>query len=497
MGVLSVLGSHNMPSKAAIVTKDERSRIANSVISEFRNSQPCFFMTMRLKGVFPWPGEFTKLRLLDRDWLLWPKTAWDRPGIVIISRTSDGNEEATLAMRFLSAFSWVHGCAIEDEGYWIVGSHPNSCLRDEADPDPFLKSNQFLIDEYDYLPFPIDDKAQLALALYREAACIQQPAYKFLSLYKILNIVLPDGRSGVAQIDWINSNISKITGHTACERLRDLRTNHSDIGNYLYTQGRCAVAHAYVDPIASPDRPQDRRRLFQDMPLIKALAELMIEEHFLVESRSTIWRKHRYELAGFKKRLGEELVEQIVNGYDFNDHGQLIGNLIIERLQPLSVRLRGNIDRPLENLVPKIKHYSEGKILLECVCKESGATASLGLNFNAERLDFDIEGSFSVPDRGDFVSAQRIATLYLFLRKLIANGVLEVWSNGEQLGRKDPYIPENIDMAHTLNNYEELISHYRKLHHDRLLGYSRRSMDEGNRHALDQSGRSPIPVFGS
>jgi len=49
-----------------------------------------------------------------------------------------------------------------------------------------------------------------------------------------------------------------------------------DIGEYLYTSGRCAVAHASTTPVVDPDNPEDFLRLSADMPVLRALAEHII-----------------------------------------------------------------------------------------------------------------------------------------------------------------------------------------------------------------------------
>lgn len=56
-------------------------------------------------------------------------------------------------------------------------------------------------------------------------------------------------------------------------------------------------------------------RVRDELPIIKALAELSIEQEFGIKSSTTVWREHLYELAGFKDVLGSSLVNHIVEGY--------------------------------------------------------------------------------------------------------------------------------------------------------------------------------------
>lgn len=84
-----------------------------------------------------------------------------------------------------------------------------------------------------------------------------------------------------------------------------------NIGHYLWVSGRCAVAHAYAEPLVDPEDPEDSARLQKDLPLVKALAEHLIEHELGVKSMSTIWREHLYELSGFHRLLGVDIVAKL------------------------------------------------------------------------------------------------------------------------------------------------------------------------------------------
>ena len=59
----------------------------------------------------------------------------------------------------------------------------------------------------------------------------------------------------------------------------------TDIGEYLYASGRCAVAHAGTNPTVDPEDPEDMDRLCKDLPLIRAMAAHVIEKELNVKSR--------------------------------------------------------------------------------------------------------------------------------------------------------------------------------------------------------------------
>jgi len=128
-----------------------------------------------------------------------------------------------------------------------------------------------------------DEKARLALALFREARTVNSTPFQFLSYFKILNIfwkdrlVTIDGQRQNHMIEGIRATLPKLKGELAVSRLRTLRTTEPDIPKYLYESGRCAIAHAYADPIVDPDDVSDLRRLSEDLQIVKEIAEHLIE----------------------------------------------------------------------------------------------------------------------------------------------------------------------------------------------------------------------------
>lgn len=138
-----------------------------------------------------------------------------------------------------------------------------------------------------YLPSANNPDADLALALFREGLSINSVPFAFLSYFKVLNISFP---GGPAQIDWINENLSRVLYPPALDRLLELGKSECDIGAYLYGQGRCAVAHANGTSLVNPDSYVDKRRLELDLPLIKEISALFIEQEMGVLSDSSFWK---------------------------------------------------------------------------------------------------------------------------------------------------------------------------------------------------------------
>lgn len=191
--------------------------------------------------------------------------------------------------RFLSRLAWSRNGGIEE--LFAAGSNfPDRPGRLGRGSYPFSSWVNVEPWSYLYLPLPSSSQADLGLALFREGLTLNSDPLCFLSFFKILNITLPSGSN---QIAWINANLHHLKYGRELERLNDLKTAHADIGNYLYVQGRCAVAHAYGTPLAHPDDYRDKRRLHDDLPLIRALSAAFIEQELGVPSEDTFWTVHR------------------------------------------------------------------------------------------------------------------------------------------------------------------------------------------------------------
>src|SRR5262249_24718986 len=97
--------------------------------------------------------------------------------------------------------------------------------------------------------------------------------------------VLTSGQNEI--IEGIRTTLPHVKDDLARERIEDLQNRGENVPEYLYKSGRCAVAHAYAGPIVDPDNAQDLQRLSQDMDIIKAIAEFLIETELKV-SRSIL-----------------------------------------------------------------------------------------------------------------------------------------------------------------------------------------------------------------
>lgn len=400
-------------------------------------------LRIRVETGVPWPTKETVVRFRDHDFTLAPET--DTLASTVLLEYESGKitqDEALLLVRqFLSSLSWAEGAPIED-GESADGSRPMWIGKGSGR----VVSPNF---RADYLPDPADPKARLALALFREALGVNSTPYRFLGFAKVLNIRYAAKKD---QVTWINATVGKLQDHQANVRLAEIRALGQDVGEYLYVSGRCAVAHAFADPVVDPENPEDRRRLNSDLPLIKALAAHLIEYEMGVKSHATIWREHLYELNGFRDLLGG-VVDRLRRGETVT-----LGEM--PSLPRLSMRVRGQqVMEGFEALKTMVVDILAGqRLVIKCESADGLVEAVLVLNFGQERLKFDPFEDFRVGDDGSPGAVRHAIDGVEMRRALLLNGQLEVWDaeGGALLGRTDPYVGVNIDLSATADGLERL-----------------------------------------
>lgn len=289
-----------------------------------------------------------------------------------------------LLSHFLSSLSWVESAGITVEN-WSGGSRAHPTGESQMGG---LVTSQF---ELDYLPDPTDQRVRWALAFYREGLSLERynVAYATLSFFKILNIVAD---TSAKQKSWINANFANFNSNNLVRaeltrRISELKSSGvTDIGEYLYRSGRCAVAHAGTTPTVDPENPEDMERLYKDMPLIRAMAAHVIEKEFNVKSRHTIWNEHLYELAGFQSLFGLTITKRL----KAKDTALKVKEL------PAICRIRMGIKNwqpytALANLTVRMAIINEGKVELTMASEDGLVEVDLALNFPDERMIFDID----------------------------------------------------------------------------------------------------------
>ena len=158
-----------------------------------------------------------------------------------------------------------------------------------------------------------------------------------------------------------------------------------------------------------------------------ALAQSAIQEEFGIETRQTVWKRHLYELAGFKEILGHKIVDHLSRG------DQITDERLIE-IPNVSVQLRQREPYPpLSNLVAKEKGQKGTDFLLLFESEDGAVRIRFKLDFAEERLVFDLFDDLAVMDRGTPEGAEAVAEVRRFSKEYFGNGQTSTTRKPERL----------------------------------------------------------------
>jgi len=436
------------------------------VAPEVLHKKAGHWVTVGIETHISWPAEVSIYRFRNYDLLLRPGNNIIYPSISLKydDYRIDMNTARKVIMHFASSLAWYEDSPIHLKE-WIGGSRcfnlgkPGTGIESAKPITPLFSIKTLGARE---LPDTLDKNGRAALAFYREGLALDNISYKFLSFYKIINLFVGrNGKSG-KQEQWINNNFVSFTqGSDAQKRVDELRKTCTDIGKYLYVSCRCAVAHAdsCIGKFVDPEDIDELTRLNADLPLVRALSQIVIEKEYGIKSSLTIFREHLYELRGFKHILGDKLVQRIVNGDKIDSSEMPV-------LPKFSIRVAHNSKfadsmsvSVFEGLQPKVIEVVNGVIRLECD-KTPLASVVVGLDFKNERILFDPCNCFSLKDDLSTTAAQYAIDFNEFLKVYYCNGILELWNadSGGLLGYTDPFLPCNINSTRTFANFDKNIA---------------------------------------
>lgn len=231
------------------------------------------YLNVGVDGAACWPTEETTISFGGHELVLKPATSDTEQSVHIDLKRITDVDALTLINRFLSILSWCDDQGMENLYGWSGNPIPVAIPKRSRDIGssiafPFYREQEE------------DPKANLALALYREGLTVNSNAFQFLSFFKVLNIFWKDKYNNKENeiVEGIRNYLGKLTDNLAIERMAKIEEQEADIADYLYKSGRCAIAHAYAEPIVDPDDVVHLRRLSEDIYIIKNIAELLIEK---------------------------------------------------------------------------------------------------------------------------------------------------------------------------------------------------------------------------
>lgn len=231
-----------------------------------------------------WPNDRKEVRYGNRTFIFLPMTKENSASIHIELKGITNVEGLTLINRFLSALAWkCDEPAINHYG-WSGNPQPAPVPKYRI-PFGYCPTDKFPDEVYEIT----DEKAKLAVALYREGRSLNSVPFQFLNYFKILNIFWNDRKKDGENplVEGLRSALPGLTEEACIKRIEEIQQKEGDPAEYLYKSGRCAVAHAHSDPIVDPDDVTDLRRLSEDLWLMQNLAAYLIEREFGIEQ--SIW----------------------------------------------------------------------------------------------------------------------------------------------------------------------------------------------------------------
>ncbi len=349
-----------------------------------------------------------------------------------IASKMENNEDdrRNIIIQFINELVWTRQSKINIVEWTIAGFILRVCKSSNIRSI----SSHFRIS---YLPFINSENEKLALSFYREAIGLNNTAYSFLSFYKIINMFYKNGKS---QKKWIEDNLDNIYESDALKRLEELNKLNEKISDYLYVSCRCAIAHAGTGPTIKPDNIDDQIRLKKDLPIIKNLSEILIENELKVKTLKTFYKEHKHELFGFK------------NGKNYYSPDKI------------DIRLwNKNIYPPLESMSLNVENSKDSIYYIKCISNDELVKIKFQLDFNNDRIIIDPYNNIEITDDGTPNAAENIAEINRFFKDYYLNGLIEIWDTDIRkcLGFKMPFIPRNIDISETIKNFDNVIKKYK------------------------------------
>lgn len=398
-----------------------------------------------------WPTQVTEICFRGHEFILIPKTLEYRPAIALrVSESTSFEDGQRLVSDFLSRMAWAVDRQLSVVN-WSSGGLPR--LVGELKGASIVSKN-FRLNE---IPETNDPDALLALALYREGLGLSHEGYACLSFFRVINLVA--GRHSKDTKNWIAGHLPDVRSPSARGRLVALQhLQPNQVAEQLYETNRCAMAHAGHGTTMNPDNPSDWKRVRDDLPLVRALAAVAIEAELRVKSGTTLYREHLYELAGFKKQLGPEIVDALVRDVDVD-----ASNI---KLPSMSVGLLGQQQKPaLADLEIRSLSAAPGGLIIDLASPNDRCSFKIGLDFAQERLRFNPYNSPAVVDDGSVSAVETAIEVAAFRRDLIGNGELVIIAtdSNERLGRCDAFMPLNIDPGATFEAMNRHIGELEKL----------------------------------
>lgn len=160
-----------------------------------------------------------------------------------------------------------------------------------------------------------------------------------------------------------------------------------------------------------------------------------------------------YELNGFRDLFGTGIVKDL-------KEKKKVDISSIPKLPKLGIRLREHEKfNAFSRLNSEIIESIDGCLVVSCRSDNNFVDVVLVLNFADEHLELDPFRGIGLHDDGSVEAINNFIDRIKFVKELFRNGQLEVWDEDQEklLGRCDPFLAENVDLAATIDNWDKMI----------------------------------------
>lgn len=390
-------------------------------------------MVAGVEGNFAWPKTAQVVPFDGMDFILRPAEA-DRRATIAFNAGAHGldtKQGQARIFKLATAFSWSDGNSLEITN-WASGSFPigigkwhGSIVRD------FLAA--------DDLPHSSAQEAWVALALFREGLASKNVFYSFLSFFKVIASIHRDGRRRAI---WIREKLDVLDADEAVNRRDELRTGALDVADYLFDEGRNAIAHAEKDIFINPDEPVDYERISRDTPIIRNLAEIAIEEKYKLLRRRTRYQTKGLDVGGLKEAIGGELWKMLL------EKSPKVEGKNLELPDTVSIVARRDASvHPFEDM--RFGAIGPDDIGIRFLLSSSDETVQFIFRLNLEKEELLFEPLQDMGLARETESPDAIDRAIKFLKFqycILSNGRVEIWDEKTEalIGRTSPYLPLNM-----------------------------------------------------
>lgn len=158
---------------------------------------------------------------------------------------------------FLFCFGWANSCSFKvkgDSSFPLqVGLFNTESL--------YIENRHYRnkkINDFSSIIEVKTEELEIALSLFNEANYTNDDFYKFLCLWKILEIRYPNRKTKTA-VDWINQILNNNVNIYVHDYIKDLQSRNIDVGKHFKEKFRSSIVHITKPPIKISFKQEDFR----------------------------------------------------------------------------------------------------------------------------------------------------------------------------------------------------------------------------------------------